>query len=418
MVAGQGPYLVRQEGKAPIGEKRVEEKRKSWAEIFEAESQSKDGAVQFVQAEIPVAEEQNKVPYATVVEGNRDSGLGWNLKYVKPEAEDRKVRISKSEFDAGSTLWNQTVVGYVVGRRPGFMEMKKFVQLQWRLELPKFNMLGNGVCLFTFKSEEDKLRIMQRGWTFFGFPLVLKQWKPDMNLEHLNIKKLHVWIRLPKLHFSLWNQPTLEKIVSYIGQPLATDKPTANRDRLDFSRVLVEVELNDELPTCIPIELEEGTKYQDVEFEWKPLLCKRCSKYGHVSAVCNLPPIQGWVAKPGSIAVVEEPVKEQLNQDVRSKEPIVRAPNTVVTEVAEVHPVQTNTKKPSNVPEGSRQNVKNQKAPPKNSHGNVKTPKDIPKDKGNIFATKNGKSVITLKSPGVLVVQMVDADGQNASNAK
>ena len=60
-----------------------------------------------------------------------------------------------------------------------------------------------------------------------------------------------------------------------MGTPLFTDKMTANRERLTFARVCVEIEVEKALPETIPIKgTNNVVTQQRVEYEWVPIWCK------------------------------------------------------------------------------------------------------------------------------------------------
>lgn len=81
---------------------------------------------------------------------------------------------------------------------------------------------------------------------------------------------------------------------------------TANRDILGFARVLIDIEITDQLPRVIPVESDEGMIYQPVHYEWRPEKCLKCGKYGHSAMVCGGPPVNVWVAKPNQSQSQEE----------------------------------------------------------------------------------------------------------------
>lgn len=228
--------------------------------------------------------------YLDAVQMNRDSSKGWSLKYTPLEVNSHEVYISKEEWEAGSSCWNTTLVGRILGKRITFTEMSAFVKSQWDMfEVPKVHVRTNGVCLFTFASKEKMDMIMSKRWTFYGLPLILKPWSDEMDLENMDVSRVPVWVRLPNLHFSLWNKESLGKIASYIGVPLATDKLTSAKVRLDYARILVDVSISDLVPETVQVRTEKGLISQAVEFEWLPVQCGRCKGYGHPSAKCRAP---------------------------------------------------------------------------------------------------------------------------------
>lgn len=169
-----------------------------------------------------------------------------------------------------------------MGAKPRFREMEGFAANRWRaIGLPTVHILREGIFLFDFTDVESRNRILENNWTFRGQPLILKPWTPDLDLQKMDVEKVPVWIQFHHLPLSCWTPKVLGKIASRIGKPLATDKLTANRDRLAYARVLVEMEIKDNLKYEIPVN-DMGTKFlQEVIYEWRPVRCKRCKQLGH-----------------------------------------------------------------------------------------------------------------------------------------
>jgi hypothetical protein len=60
-----------------------------------------------------------------------------------------------------------------------------------------------------------------------------------------------------------------------------TDECTANKLRVSYARILVEVDITQKLIEEIPIKTRGGQIKQLVEYEWKPRFCDKCQKVGH-----------------------------------------------------------------------------------------------------------------------------------------
>ncbi|GAU38712.1 hypothetical protein TSUD_396400 [Trifolium subterraneum] len=89
----------------------------------------------------------------------------------------------------------------------------------------------------------------------------------------------------------------ISEIGSPLGTPLVTDECTANKFRISYARILVEMDITQELPTDITITDSEGGKLkQPVEYEWKPTFCDKCQKFGHKCGVKKRP-MQNWMPK-------------------------------------------------------------------------------------------------------------------------
>lgn len=148
-------------------------------------------------------------------------------------------------------------------------------------------------------------------------------------------------MQFPNLHFSLWNSISIGKIASYLGKPLATDKLTANRDRLEYARVLVEMEISETLMESVPLVTKRGSIHLPVEYEWKPLKCINCNGLGHAIKTCRAPLREIWRPTgkliPSSDKIedpptVQEPVKEPIaaKEDKRTGPPYAK--NSITTE--------------------------------------------------------------------------------------
>ncbi|GKV42356.1 hypothetical protein SLEP1_g49767 [Rubroshorea leprosula] len=235
---------------------------------------------------------------ASVMEGNRDISKGWDFQYVKPQDPIGAVVITEDEWVKGSKIWENALVGYVLGFKPDFKDVSNFVNSRWReFQVPKAFMLRNGVFLFDFGNGDAKQAVLERRWTFNGHPLILKLWTPDFDLDNLDIGKIPVWIQFPELHLSLWNPESLGKLASYVGVPIATDALTTKRQRVAYARMLVEMEIMDTLPCVVPIIGPKGVFQQPVVFEWEPVRCGKCRNLGHEKRNCTAKAKMVWVPK-------------------------------------------------------------------------------------------------------------------------
>lgn len=252
---------------------------------------------------------KNVKTWMDVVKGNRALGSGLSLEFVPPTNVD-SVKISQEEWDEGATLWKFPVVGMVVNAKPSYSEVMKWVEVNWKSFAPAITQLKPGVFVFDFSKEDHRLSVLQRNWTFYHkYPMVIKPWDVDKKLDDISLDTTMVWVQLPGLPARLWSSKNLSTVVSFIGTPVATDRMTALRTRLDFARVLVEVKTRVAYPEEILIDGPKGKIVQPVVYEWKMKKCSGCGRLGHEIDQCR-------------------------NKDIRnsSKEPVNLAPSTVVKE--------------------------------------------------------------------------------------
>lgn len=260
--------------------------------------------------------------WSDVVKGNRAIGNGLSLDFFPVE---EVVRISEEDWEEGARLWKFPVVGSIVNARPSYTEVLKWVEVNWKSYAPRVTQLKPGVFVFDFQKEEHRIEVIQRSWSFYHkFEMVLKFWDPDQDVDSLSMNTRPVWVQLPGLKSRLWSNKNLGQIVSYIGRPLATDRMTAERTRLDYARVLVEVKTGGDLPEEIPIEGPKGRILQKVIYEWRIKKCLKCKRFGHEAVECRRKDVV--VQEQGPVEGVE--TAKPAQQNIELEEPKGVSSNT------------------------------------------------------------------------------------------
>lgn len=64
------------------------------------------------------------------------------------------------------------------------------------------------------------------------------------------------------------------------------DTLTSSRSRLAYARFCVEVSPKSDFPTQLPIRAAGNLILQDVHYEWKPNVCKKCQTFLHDDDHC------------------------------------------------------------------------------------------------------------------------------------
>jgi hypothetical protein len=68
-----------------------------------------------------------------------------------------------------------------------------------------------------------------------------------------------VWVKFPNLPLKCWSTKCLSKITSMPEKPIQSDKLASTMSRLSYAKVLVELDLLDDLSNSIEIVLPNGT---------------------------------------------------------------------------------------------------------------------------------------------------------------
>ncbi|XP_020264049.1 uncharacterized protein LOC109839985 [Asparagus officinalis] len=281
--------------------------------------QRKAGLVSFLTIEmkntIPASSNAKK-SWISFFSDNRKLGCGLDLNYVPPNEKDT-VSFGEDEWYEGASVWDSALIGQVLGMNIKFKAMESFVQKVWsHMALPEICILKPGLFLYKFKSKEDMRIILESGPWFFGSrPLLLKPWSIDEEIGKRNDCLYPMWIQFPGLRLNLWNAKCISKIASLIGKPIATDKLTASRQRLEYARVLVEVNMPSPLPDHISIQGPKGEKIsQKVIYELKPRWCDFCKQVGHETSYCKRKTgIQRWVPKSKAVSNDKNKLENNLN---------------------------------------------------------------------------------------------------------
>ncbi|CAK8576025.1 unnamed protein product [Lathyrus sativus] len=126
-----------------------------------------------------------------------------------------------------------------------------------------------------------------------------------------------------------------------------TDECTTNRYRISYARVLVEIDITQDLLSEITITYERGEKMQQrVEYEWRPPYCTKCQRIGHKCEEMHLKnPTKQWIPKEkkhqDDIVAVKEvetlktPTQKVTRQEHTISGSIVRMTNSKQTDTDE-----------------------------------------------------------------------------------
>ncbi|GJZ49650.1 reverse transcriptase domain-containing protein, partial [Tanacetum coccineum] len=166
--------------------------------------------------------------------------------------------------------------GFFLEKRVAYPVVANYVRNTWgKYGLVK-SMLNSSTGLFSFQfSSMDGLNAMLDNgpWFIRNHPLILKKWKPDVNLLKEDVGNVLVWV---KFH----------------GVPGMSS----------YARAMIElradVELKDTIVVAMPKLTREGfyTCTVRVKYEWKPPRCACCKVCGHIQEECPKNPGLG-VAK-------------------------------------------------------------------------------------------------------------------------
>ena len=121
----------------------------------------------------------------------------------------------------------------------------------------------------------------------YGRPLILKLMTKFFDFSCEEMTRAPVWVRFPNLPLCCWSPPCLSKIASVLGKPIQSDHMTSSLSRLTYARVLVELDLREDLQHSVEISLPSGPVLnQIVVYEALPKFCNHCNVLGHTRLFC------------------------------------------------------------------------------------------------------------------------------------
>ena len=199
----------------------------------------------------------------------------------------RSCDISPEDIQTDFDVWKLCAVGYVSGKRPGFGALNSIISNVWKCEA-HLSIHDSGWLVYRFKTEEDKLSVLSGGpYLIYGRPLILWPMTKFFDFSNEEMSRVPVWVKFPNLPLCCGSPICLSKIASVLGNPIQCDQPTSTLSRISYARVLVEIDLLEELRHSVEISLPEGLALcQSVVYEALPKYCNFCHVLGHARLLC------------------------------------------------------------------------------------------------------------------------------------
>jgi hypothetical protein len=188
--------------------------------------------------------------------------------------------------------------------------------------------LENGMFIFCFLDENVCNEVLEsKFWHIANKPLILRKWRPGMQVLKLTLSSILVWVNFLHLPLEFWSPKCLCYVASGVGKPLYADKVTEEQKRLGFARVLVEIDMNSDCPKEIEIQRSNGEiVYVGVVYPWLPPKCSICKGFGHATYACSKKGKQVWLPK-AQVQMVERRPVIKVGQKPAAFDKAVRKPN-------------------------------------------------------------------------------------------
>ncbi|CAI9105579.1 OLC1v1004527C1 [Oldenlandia corymbosa var. corymbosa] len=203
----------------------------------------------------------------------------------------RVAKICPQKVEVEAEYWASSVISHVLGAHPPYRVMNAFYRHLWgHLGVDKVLLLPTGLFLIIFKSMHAREEALKLNIYHFGngHPVIVKPWTVDEGINYKTVSSVPVWVQFPNLELKYWNPDSLSSIASILGTPIMTDDLTDSKKRVHYARVLIDMEIKQEVPDEVLFEDEKGVvQHQKVHYEWKPVVCKSYDGYGHDIMSCR-----------------------------------------------------------------------------------------------------------------------------------
>lgn len=174
------------------------------------------------------------------------------------------IEIPEDEYIAGFDECKFNLHGRIIwpkGSNPVTVDsLRNRLSMLWK-SIGKWGItsIGKGYYEFTFSSLEDMKRVRTVGsWSLNPGILKLFAWSRDFSPNTHQQTTTQVWLRIYGLSQEYWRKKILFAITSSVGTPICTDaitsKPRIERSFGHFARVLVDIDLSQELRYRVLVE--------------------------------------------------------------------------------------------------------------------------------------------------------------------
>lgn len=124
--------------------------------------------------------------------------------------------------------------------------------------------------------------LTQGPWLINDSYLTIRKWLLNFIPYDSPIKVLTAWIHIPNLLVEYFDKEFLLKIYSRIGKVLRVDRNTAYAERGQFTRIVVEIDLDKPLLSKFWLK---GRMWR-IQYEGLRMVCFKCEKHVHVKEEC------------------------------------------------------------------------------------------------------------------------------------
>lgn len=120
-------------------------------------------------------------------------------------------------------------------------------------------MIVKGVFNVRFNSFENCNKVLDDFIFMFDKKFVVVKFQSaDLDIMNMNVNIIQIWVRLMELDFKYWRQNILMKLGIMLGKSVKTDRVMTMKKVFQYVRILIEVDIEEEMVMIISFENEWG----------------------------------------------------------------------------------------------------------------------------------------------------------------
>ncbi|GKC16259.1 RNA-directed DNA polymerase, eukaryota, reverse transcriptase zinc-binding domain protein [Tanacetum coccineum] len=151
-----------------------------------------------------------KKPFSFISALTGGSVSGDNkLKFVPGYVNNEGREVAKTDpvLENGSTKWNMTVIGHLVGYQMSYREIMGNLRRMWRpYEFDDIIMNNSGLYFCKFKSHDGMQTVIENGpWLVDNKPFFVQKWEPGLCMSKPELTKAPLWVKIFNVPLKAWN---------------------------------------------------------------------------------------------------------------------------------------------------------------------------------------------------------------------
>ncbi|CAA0819362.1 Unknown protein, partial [Striga hermonthica] len=221
----------------------------------------------------------------------QDDELSQRLEgFSLSEKEHNYIDLGQVDIKLSDGECKRSLFGKIIGdRKASWIGVQRALNYIWKLREPmEARELGHNFFQFIFQNKED-LEKVNKGinWTFENQYLILSEWKTGLSMNHPIFQELQLWVQVFNVPLNWLSTDVGMKIGRVFKQVKNVVIVGAGSHGGRIMRLLAAVNLNEPLPRCAKLRLDD--QEATVSFKYEKLVnhCHYCGWIGHLDRECS-----------------------------------------------------------------------------------------------------------------------------------